>query len=55
MNPRDWEGNYTYAEEVFWKKIQKTNSENERAWLNVAHDTHNRTVYTYTHFMVNKA
>ncbi|KAJ5055454.1 vi polysaccharide biosynthesis protein vipA/tviB [Bipolaris maydis] len=55
MNPRDWQGNYTYAEEVFVEKIQKNNSQNKKAWLNVAHDTQNRTVYTFTQFMINKA
>jgi hypothetical protein len=55
INGRDWAGNYTYTKEDFLEHIQKKNRQNVRAWLALAHDTHERTVQDYTQFMIDNA
>ncbi|PZD32582.1 WecC, UDP-N-acetyl-D-mannosaminuronate dehydrogenase [Pyrenophora tritici-repentis] len=56
IEPRDWAGNYTFAEEQFLGRLKTpTNRFGIRAWLGIAHDTHERTVHGFTQFMINQA
>jgi hypothetical protein len=55
IDGRDWEGNYTSTKEHFLGKITTTNAANIKAWLGLAHDTHEHTVHDYTQFMIDKA
>ncbi|RYO40834.1 hypothetical protein AA0113_g1654 [Alternaria arborescens] len=53
---RDWAGNYTFSEEHFMAKItSKGNRQGVRAWMGLAHDTHNQSVYRWTPFMIKNA
>ncbi|KAI4685840.1 uncharacterized protein J4E88_003677 [Alternaria novae-zelandiae] len=55
LDGRDWAGNYTYTEENFMEKIKGKNRNGVRAWLGLAHDTHEGTVHRYTQFMIDNA
>lgn len=55
IDPKDWKGNYTYAEQNFLRRIQAPNHEDKKARLNLAHDTYNGTVHGLTQFMIDNA
>ncbi|CAA9963730.1 hypothetical protein PTNB73_08392 [Pyrenophora teres f. teres] len=56
IEPRDWAGNYTFAEQQFLGRLRTpTNRLGIRAWLGIAHDTHERTVHGFTQFMIDQA
>jgi hypothetical protein len=54
IDGRDWEGNYTFSEQQFLRKITSTSAA-DGAWLVLAHDNHRRTVHGYAQFMIDKA
>lgn len=54
FDPRDWEGNYTYAENQFLSHFATGNPSNLSA-LPVMHETHKRTVHEFTQWAIDLA
>ncbi|RMZ67132.1 UDP-glucose 6-dehydrogenase [Pyrenophora seminiperda CCB06] len=56
IEPRDWAGNYNFSEQQSLGRMRTpTDRLGVRAWLEIAHDTHQRTVHGFTQFMIDQA